>query len=56
MDDKELQHVRELQEAYREEFNDELTEEEARVRLTQLVELYRVIMRPLSPEEHNETS
>jgi len=56
MDDKELQHVREFQEAYKEEFNEELTEGEASVMLTQLVQFYRLVMRPLPPEGQNEES
>ena len=56
MDNKELRHVREFQEAYKEEFNEELTEGEARVMLAQLVQFYRLIMRPLPPEGQNETT
>jgi len=50
MDDKEAQRVREFQEAYSEEFGEELTTGEASIRLHQLVELYRLISRPLPPE------
>lgn len=48
MDD--LQPIREFQEAYREEFGEELTEAEARVMLGQLVQFYLLLMRPLPPE------
>jgi hypothetical protein len=54
MDDKELEHLGDFQEAYREEFNEELTEGEARVMLSQLVQFYRLIMRPLPPDDQDE--
>jgi len=54
MDNKEIQRVRELQEAHKQEFNEELTEGETRVMLTQLVQFYRLIMRPLPPEGEDE--
>jgi hypothetical protein len=47
MDDKEAQRIREFQDAYRQEFNAELTEGEASVMLTQLVQLYLHLSRPL---------
>jgi hypothetical protein len=50
MDDQEAQRVREFQEAYREEFGEELTTGEASIRLHRLVELYQLISRPLPPE------
>ncbi|OYV63525.1 MAG: hypothetical protein B7X03_01260 [Parcubacteria group bacterium 21-58-10] len=50
MDDKEAQHVREFQKAYKEEFGEELTTGEASIRLHQLVEFYQLISRPLPPE------
>ncbi|MBU6388543.1 hypothetical protein KGQ72_01535 [Patescibacteria group bacterium] len=50
MDDQEAQRVREFQEAYKEEFGEELTAGEASIRLHQLVELYQLISRPLPPE------
>jgi len=56
MDDKELQHVREFQEAYPEEFNEELKEGEAKVMLVQLVQFYRLIMRPLPLSDEDETN
>ncbi len=46
MDDKELQRVLEFQEAYKQEFNEELAEGEAGVMLTQLVQFYLHISRP----------
>jgi hypothetical protein len=56
MDDEELQHIHEFQDAYKEEFNEELTEGEARVMLTQLVQFYRLIMRPLPPSDEDEVN
>ncbi len=50
MDDKHAQRVRELQEAYKEEFGEEPTTADASVMLHQLVQLYQLISRPLSPE------
>jgi hypothetical protein len=50
MDDKEAQHVRAFQKAYKEEFGEELTTGEASIRLHQLVVLYRLVSRPLPPE------
>lgn len=47
MDDKEAQRVREFQEAYKEGFNEEITTGEASVMLTQLVQLYELICRPV---------
>jgi hypothetical protein len=42
-----MQHVRELREGYKEEFNEQLTQGEARVILGQLVQIYLLLMRPL---------
>lgn len=56
MDDNELQRVHEFQEAYKEEFNEELSEGEARVMLGQLVQFYQLIMRPLPPGEEDEVN
>jgi len=50
VDDKETRGVREFQEAYKEEFGEELTASEASIRLHQLVALYQLISRPLPPE------
>jgi len=50
MDDQEVRRVRDFQEAYKEEFGEELTTTEANIRLHQLVELYQLISRPLPPE------
>jgi hypothetical protein len=50
MDDTELQHVREFQEAWKEEFSEELTEGEAQVELSRLVQFYLLVSRPLPPE------
>ncbi|OGG78489.1 hypothetical protein A3A36_01630 [Candidatus Kaiserbacteria bacterium RIFCSPLOWO2_01_FULL_52_12b] len=50
MDNKEAQRVREFQEAYREEFGEEITIGEASVMLTQLVQLYLLLSRPLPPD------
>lgn len=47
MDDKETQRVREFQEAYKQEFDEKLTAGEAGVMLTQLVQFYLHISRPL---------
>lgn len=52
MDNKE--HSRNFQKAYKEEFDEELTEGDASVMLTQLVQFYRLIMRPLPPEGKDE--
>ncbi len=50
MDDKEARRVQEFQEAYEQEFGEELTTGEAGVMLTQLVQLYLHISRP-SPRD-----
>ena len=47
MDDKEAQRVREFQEAYKQEFGEELTTGEASAMLTQLVQFHLHISRPL---------
>ncbi len=47
MDDKEAQRVQEFQEAYKQEFGEELTVGEASVLLKQLVQFYLHISRPL---------
>ncbi len=54
MDDKEAQHVRAFQEAYKEEFNEELSEGEARIIFRNLVRLYQLILRPLPPSDQDE--
>ncbi len=43
--------LREFMEAYREEFDEELSPGEASVMLTQLVQLYRLLMQPLPPDK-----
>ncbi len=52
MDDKEAQRVRE---AYKQEFGEDLTEKEASVMLTQLVQLYLHISRQLPPDTSGNT-
>ena len=50
MDDKEAQRIREFQEAYKQEFDEELTAGETSVMLTQLVQFYLNVSRPLPPD------
>ena len=47
MDDKETQRVREFQEAYKEDFGEELTEGEATAIFMRLAQLYLHLSRPL---------
>lgn len=47
------QHLREFMEAYRIEFNEDLSSGDASVMLTQLVQFYLQISRPIQPDTHS---
>ena len=46
--------LREFQEAYKKEFNEEVSLEESREMLTRVVTLYQLLSRPLPGEENEE--
>jgi len=48
---KDSQAVRDFMKAMEEEFGEKLTYEEARVRMLELLEFFRLISRPIPPKE-----
>ncbi|MBI2037284.1 MAG: hypothetical protein HYT14_02900 [Candidatus Liptonbacteria bacterium] len=54
MDNPSLKRVVEFMIAWEQEFGEYISEEEARIRLAELVELYLLIARPLPPKRNDD--
>lgn len=50
LDDK---HISSFQELYKESFSEDLSKEEAYTQAVKLIELVRVVYKPMTKEEHN---